>query len=122
MPIVPLNSCIVTHLTKLRETRVKADDVDSSSSGPGLVEPTPPKSTVFINDVCFDVAIGVPFNVREAFGNDIVLIQSLGQPVPTDEWGVTRQPLQHGAFYYLLRSPAPPPHHRTIDLVMFLYK
>ncbi|XP_047973025.1 WUSCHEL-related homeobox 9-like isoform X1 [Salvia hispanica] len=83
----------------------------------GLVEPTPPKSMVFINDVCFDVAAGVPFNVRETFGNDVVLIQALGQPVPTDEWGVTQQPLQHGGFYYLLRSPAQPPDHRTIDLI-----
>ncbi|XP_057791332.1 WUSCHEL-related homeobox 9-like [Salvia miltiorrhiza] len=76
--------------------------------GPGLVEPTPPKSTVFINDVCFDVARGEPFNVREAFGNDVVLIQSSGQPVPTDEWGVTRQPLQHAAFYYLTHHTTPP--------------
>ncbi|XP_047973026.1 WUSCHEL-related homeobox 9-like isoform X2 [Salvia hispanica] len=60
---------------------------------------------------------GVPFNVRETFGNDVVLIQALGQPVPTDEWGVTQQPLQHGGFYYLLRSPAQPPDHRTIDLI-----
>lgn len=118
MPIVPHNSCIVTmsHIhIKLRQRT----DVDSSSSGPGLVEPTPPKSMVFINDVCFDVAAGVPFNVRETFGNDVVLIQALGQPVPTDEWGVTQQPLQHGGFYYLLRSPAQPPDHRTIDLVHF---
>lgn len=78
------------------------------------------KSTVFINDVCFEVAIGVPFNVREAFGEDAVLIQSSGQPVPTDEWGVTQQPLQHGVFYYLLRSLAPSPHHRTIHLVTLI--
>ncbi|KAL1567404.1 WUSCHEL-related homeobox 9-like isoform X1 [Salvia divinorum] len=98
-----------------------ADLTAPCSISQGLVEPTPPKSMVFINDVCFDVAIGVPFNVRETFGNDVVLIQALGQPVPTDEWGVTQQPLQHGGFYYLLRSPAPPPDDRTIDLVDFLY-
>ncbi|KAI3742934.1 hypothetical protein L1987_60633 [Smallanthus sonchifolius] len=69
----------------------------------GVVEPMPEKSTVFINDVAFEVAVG-PFNVRGAFGDDAVLIHSYGQPVVTNEWGVTLQSLQHGAFYYLVRS------------------
>ncbi|KAL7618096.1 hypothetical protein Lser_V15G04338 [Lactuca serriola] len=69
----------------------------------GLEEPSNEKSTVFINDVAFEVASG-PFNVREAFGDDAVLIHSYGQPVVTNEWGVTLQSLQHGAFYYLVRS------------------
>ncbi|GAV76964.1 Homeobox domain-containing protein [Cephalotus follicularis] len=60
-----------------------------------------PRSTVFINDVAFEVSVG-PFNVREAFGEDAVLIHSSGQPVFTNEWGVTLQPLQHGAIYYLV--------------------
>ncbi|CAK7350489.1 unnamed protein product [Dovyalis caffra] len=59
----------------------------------------PTRSTVFINDVAFEVAMG-PFNVREAFGDDVLLIHSSGQPVLTNEWGVTLQSLQHGAFYY----------------------
>lgn len=59
------------------------------------------RSTVFINDVAFEVAVG-PFNVREAFGDNVVLIHSSGQPVLTNEWGVSLQPLQHGAFYYLV--------------------
>ncbi|KAI4306417.1 hypothetical protein L6164_029696 [Bauhinia variegata] len=59
------------------------------------------KSTVFINDVAFEVAAG-PFNVREAFGDDVVLIHGAsGQAVLTNEWGVTHS-LQHGAFYYLI--------------------
>ncbi|KAK4421189.1 WUSCHEL-related homeobox 9 [Sesamum alatum] len=82
----------------------------------GLVESGPPKSTVFINDVCFEVSVG-PFNVKEAFGDDAVLIQSSGQPVLTNEWGVTLHPLQHGAFYYLVRAFTPSPDNRTIDLV-----
>ncbi|KAL5772319.1 hypothetical protein ACOSP7_011921 [Xanthoceras sorbifolium] len=57
--------------------------------------------TVFINDVAFEVDVG-PFNVREAFGEDAVLINSSGQPVLTNEWGVTLQSLHHGAFYYLI--------------------
>ncbi|XP_041023357.1 WUSCHEL-related homeobox 9-like [Juglans microcarpa x Juglans regia] len=61
----------------------------------------PSKSTVFINEVAFEVA-AMPFNVREAFGNETVLIHSSGQPVRTNEWGVTLQPLQHGSFYYLI--------------------
>ncbi|PRQ29055.1 putative transcription factor Homobox-WOX family [Rosa chinensis] len=59
------------------------------------------KSMVFINDVAFEVAAG-PFNVREAFGDDAVLIHSSGHPVLTNEWGVTLHSLHHGAFYYLI--------------------
>ncbi|GMI93462.1 hypothetical protein HRI_003015500 [Hibiscus trionum] len=62
--------------------------------------------TVFVNDVAFEVAVG-PFNVREAFGDDAILINSAGQPVLTNEWGTTLQSLQHGGFYYLLRSSTP---------------
>lgn len=72
---------------------------ESGTVGPSGTE----KSTVFINDVAFEVAAG-PFNVREAFGDEAVLIHySSGQPVLTNEWGVTLQPLHHGAFYYLVR-------------------
>lgn len=59
------------------------------------------KSTVFINDVAFEVAAG-PFNVREAFGDVAVLIHSSGHPVLTNDWGVTLHSLQHGSFYYLV--------------------
>ncbi|XP_027338139.1 WUSCHEL-related homeobox 9-like [Abrus precatorius] len=59
-----------------------------------------PRSTVFINDMAFEVAVG-PFNVREAFGDDAVLIHATGQPVLTNQWGITLQSLQHGACYYL---------------------
>ncbi|CAJ1961822.1 unnamed protein product [Sphenostylis stenocarpa] len=63
------------------------------------------RSTVFINDVAFEVAVG-PFNVREAFGDDAVLIHATGQPVLTNQWGVTLHSLQHGACYYLVRTLA----------------
>nr|KYP33525.1 WUSCHEL-related homeobox 9 [Cajanus cajan] len=56
--------------------------------------------TVFFNDVAFEVAVG-PFNVRQAFGDEAMLFYSSGHPVPTNEWGVTLHPLQHGAYYYL---------------------
>ncbi|KAK8580636.1 hypothetical protein V6N13_143707 [Hibiscus sabdariffa] len=64
------------------------------------------RSTVFINDVAFEVTVG-PFNMREAFGDDAILINSSGQSVLTNEWGLTLQPLQHGGFYYLVRSLSP---------------
>lgn len=64
------------------------------------------RCTVFINDVAFEVGVG-PFNVREAFGDDVALIDGSGQPVVTDEWGVTLQSLHHGAYYYLVRTLAP---------------
>ncbi|KOM31583.1 hypothetical protein LR48_Vigan01g113800 [Vigna angularis] len=51
------------------------------------------KCIVFINDVAFEVMMG-PFNVRQAFGDEAVLIHSSG-PVPTDDWGITLHPLQH---------------------------
>ncbi|XP_059634679.1 uncharacterized protein LOC132277005 [Cornus florida] len=76
----------------------------------GTVGPlNPAKSTVFINDVAFEVSVG-PFNVREAFGDDAVLLHYSGQPVLTNQWGVTLHSLQHGAFYYLMQTLAPSPH------------
>lgn len=62
------------------------------------------KSTVFINGVGFEVNSG-PFNVREAFGDEAVLIHSNGQPVLTNDWGLTLHSLQHGSYYYLVISP-----------------
>lgn len=62
---------------------------------------SPVRLTVFINDIPYEVVAGL-FNVREAFGNDAVLINSFGQPILTDEFGVTFQPLQNGAVYYLV--------------------
>nr|XP_017234213.1 PREDICTED: WUSCHEL-related homeobox 9-like isoform X2 [Daucus carota subsp. sativus] len=64
------------------------------------------KCTVFINDVAFEVASG-PFDVRGAFGEDAVLLHSSGQPVVTNQCGVTLHSLQHGAFYYLFRMRTP---------------
>ena len=75
---------------------------ESGAVGPGGAA----RSTVFINDVAFEVSVG-PFNVREAFGDDVILINSAGQTVLTNDWGVTLQSLQHGGFYYLVRSLSP---------------
>ncbi|OMO76342.1 hypothetical protein CCACVL1_15751 [Corchorus capsularis] len=75
---------------------------ESGAVGPGGAA----RSTVFINDVAFEVAVG-PFNVREAFGDDAILINSSGQPILTNEWGLTLHSLQHGGFYYLVRSLSP---------------
>lgn len=83
-------------------------------AGVGIVDQAPTKSTVFINDVCVEVA-AVPLNVRETFGEDAVLVQSSGQPVLTNDWGETLQPLQHGGVYYLLHPFAP--SDRIIDLI-----
>ncbi|XP_024982924.1 WUSCHEL-related homeobox 9 [Cynara cardunculus var. scolymus] len=93
--------------------------VPSTVNIQGVEEPAPGKSTVFINDVAFEVAVG-PFNVREAFGNDAVLVHSYGQPVVTNEWGVTLHSLQHGAVYYLVRSFSFD-HSSAIDLVYICF-
>ncbi|KAI3498723.1 hypothetical protein L1887_34502 [Cichorium endivia] len=86
------------------------NDVQGEEAGTG-------KLIVFINDVPFEVAVG-PFNVKEAFGSDAVLIDYSGQTLVTNDWGVTAQSLQHGAFYYLVR-PFTYDHAGTIDLVDF---
>lgn len=69
----------------------------------GLGQSCVGKSTVFINGVAFEVGSGA-FNVREAFGDEAVLLHSSGQPVLTNEWGLTLHSLQHGASYYLVSS------------------
>ncbi|WOL11003.1 WUSCHEL-related homeobox 9-like [Canna indica] len=61
----------------------------------------PGSSTVFINEVPFEVA-AQPLNLREAFGGEAILLDHSGHPVLTDEWGITVLPLQHGASYYLV--------------------
>lgn len=96
--------CILIYrctLVNVRRT-VNAGVGEQGSSGVGP-NGAGAKTTVFINDVAFEVPAG-PFNVREAFGEEAVLIHSYGQPVLTNEWGVTLHSLQHGAFYYLVSS------------------
>ncbi|XP_031390453.1 WUSCHEL-related homeobox 9 [Punica granatum] len=78
------------------EPRPAGDSPVTAGSGGGV-----PKLTVFINDVPFELP-AEPFSVQAAFGDDAVLINAAGQPILTDEWGLTLQPLQHGAFYYLI--------------------
>ncbi|KAG5516971.1 hypothetical protein RHGRI_037643 [Rhododendron griersonianum] len=90
---------------------VSVPSIISQILGAGVAEPAAAvgpaaKSTVFINDVAFEVAVG-PFSVREAFGDDAVLVHSSGHPVLTNEWGVTLQSLHHGGFYYLVRTLTP---------------
>ncbi|KAM3700424.1 hypothetical protein ACJW30_05G096500 [Castanea mollissima] len=97
-----LNYTLTTHPTTASpSTTTTGSSVPSSINQNQVGAVGPEKSTVFINDVAFEVAAG-PFNVREAFGEEAVLIHFSGQPVLTNEWGVTLQPLQHGAFYYLI--------------------
>uniref|UniRef100_A0A803LLR2 Homeobox domain-containing protein n=1 Tax=Chenopodium quinoa TaxID=63459 RepID=A0A803LLR2_CHEQI len=73
------------------------------------------KSTVFINGMEFELPVG-PFNVKEEFGEDAVLVHSgSGHPVMTNEWGVTVHPLQHGASYYLVGSVTASPLLHKLD-------
>ncbi|KAJ4821632.1 Wuschel homeobox protein [Rhynchospora pubera] len=57
--------------------------------------------TVFINDMACEVP-PTPLNVKAVFGPNAVLFHPSGYPVPTDEFHNTLQPLQHGAFYYVI--------------------
>ncbi|RRT45198.1 hypothetical protein B296_00022327 [Ensete ventricosum] len=69
----------------------------------------PATSTVFTNELAFEVAAG-PLNIKETFGHEAVLVDHSGDPVLTDEWGVTIHPLQHGACYYLVSFHSPIHH------------
>lgn len=61
------------------------------------------KVTVFINGMEVEVPAR-PFDVRGTFGDEAVLIHYYsGQPVMTNEWGLTLHPLQNGALYYVVR-------------------
>ncbi|CAH9081257.1 unnamed protein product [Cuscuta epithymum] len=64
------------------------------------------KSTVFVSgDMALEVAAAAHLNVKAAFGDDAVLIHyPSGEPLLTDEWGVTVNPLQDGAYYILVRA------------------
>ncbi|KAF2305179.1 hypothetical protein GH714_002783 [Hevea brasiliensis] len=94
LPVPTTNPNNVTVPSTIRQIQGAAESASVGSSG-SL------RSTVFIDDVAFEVGVG-PFNLREAFGDDFVLIHSSGQPVLTNEWGVTFHSLQHGASYYLV--------------------
>ncbi|KNA15092.1 hypothetical protein SOVF_101380, partial [Spinacia oleracea] len=73
------------------------------------------KSTVFINGMAFELPVG-PFNVKEEFGEDVLLIHSAsGHQVLTNEWGVTLHPLQHGASYFLVGCGAASPLLHKLD-------
>ncbi|XP_057949315.1 WUSCHEL-related homeobox 9-like [Malania oleifera] len=93
-------------LTAATPTTVTVASTSVHQAQGGGVSPAPAKSTVFINDVAFEVSAG-PFNVSGAFGDGALLVHSSGQPVLTNELGFTLHPLQHGAFYYLLRTLTP---------------
>ncbi|KAI8525581.1 hypothetical protein RHMOL_Rhmol13G0241700 [Rhododendron molle] len=116
-PPNPVSTCAtgaannVFHPSTTTAAAVSVPSIISQILGAGVAEPAAAvcpaaKSTVFINDVAFEVAVG-PFNVREAFGDDAVLVHSSGHPVLTNEWGVTLQSLHHGGFYYLVRTLTP---------------
>ncbi|KAK2642074.1 hypothetical protein Ddye_023837 [Dipteronia dyeriana] len=95
LPLLPTTPVAVTVPSNINQIQGLEESCGVDHGGPGA------RSTVFINDVAFEVGVG-PFNVREAFGEDAVLINSSGHPVLTNEWGITLQSLHHGAFYYLI--------------------
>ena len=57
--------------------------------------------TVFINGVPAEVPSG-PLDVKAMFGQDFMLVNSSGVPVPTDESGFSAQILRHGESYFLV--------------------
>ncbi|KAL8511564.1 hypothetical protein ACS0TY_018097 [Phlomoides rotata] len=97
-------------IDKLPQQQIITPIVPHILQGPEIGGRPPQNTTVFINDVGYEVATA-PFNVREAFGDEAVLIHPSGMPVLTNQSGLTHQPLQHGAFYYLINPPFHPSPH-----------
>ncbi|XP_057513258.1 WUSCHEL-related homeobox 11-like isoform X2 [Actinidia eriantha] len=60
--------------------------------------------TVFINGVATAVGRG-PIDVREMFGEDVVLVHPSGIPVLVNEDGFSAHTLQHGESYFLVSKP-----------------
>lgn len=56
---------------------------------------------VLINKIPVEVPVG-SINVRDAFGENAVLLHSTGEPVLVNEWGFTLECLQQGAEYYVV--------------------
>ncbi|KAJ8458511.1 hypothetical protein OPV22_031437 [Ensete ventricosum] len=100
-PICEIQGSMSTYLYR--------DVYSSSSSATALGDGGPATSTVFTNELAFEVAAG-PLNIKETFGHEAVLVDHSGHPVLTDEWGVTIHPLQHGACYYLVSFHSPIHH------------
>ncbi|CAK8533049.1 unnamed protein product [Lathyrus sativus] len=57
--------------------------------------------TVYINGVATEVARGA-IDMKTVFGEDVMLIHSSGVSVPTNEFGILMQSLQHGESYFLV--------------------
>ncbi|XP_078431841.1 WUSCHEL-related homeobox 9-like [Wolffia australiana] len=92
------SSLCAAKIASASESTPTADIISDVIHGFGACRP---RSTVFINGVAFDVGTGL-VNLREAFGENAVLLNSSGHPVLIDDWGVTLHPLQHGASYFLI--------------------
>lgn len=61
--------------------------------------------TVFINGVLTEVP-GGRIDMRKMFGNDMILVHSSGEIVPSTEYGVLLQGLQIGESYFLVLIPS----------------
>ncbi|KAF3606524.1 WUSCHEL-related homeobox 11 [Brassica napus] len=60
--------------------------------------------TVFINGVPTEVTSG-GIDMKATFGEDLVLVNSSGVPLPTDQFGFLMLSLQHGEAYFLVPRP-----------------
>jgi hypothetical protein len=56
---------------------------------------------VFINGVPTEVP-RVAIDMKSMFGENVMLVHSSGVPVPTNEFGILMQSLQHGESYFLV--------------------
>ncbi|CAJ2673803.1 unnamed protein product [Trifolium pratense] len=95
-----------TDLAPLPPITIEAPVVDpfpiTQFQGVGEADGGLAKCTVSINNQVFDIDVG-RFNVCEIFGDGVIFVDCFFQPVPIDEWGVTLEPLQNGASYFLVR-------------------
>ncbi|XP_008781305.1 WUSCHEL-related homeobox 6-like [Phoenix dactylifera] len=74
-----------------------SSDVSQLHYQPGII-------TVFINGVPSEVPRG-PIDLRAMFGQDVMLVNSSGDLLPVNEYGILMQSLQMGESYFLVSRP-----------------
>ncbi|KAJ4976213.1 hypothetical protein NE237_001319 [Protea cynaroides] len=81
----------VTSITPTSTGSTALNQIHGGMNEGAMVLAATARSTVFINDVAFEVAGGGPINVREAFGDDAVLVHS---SAATQVWMVNAEGME----------------------------
>ncbi|XP_058727368.1 WUSCHEL-related homeobox 11 isoform X2 [Vicia villosa] len=96
----------------LGSSQINFPEIDHTSAASSVLNPSHDHAlnlnyhhsgliTVYINGVATEVARGA-IDMKTVFGEDVMLIHSSGVSVPTNEFGILMQSLQHGESYFLV--------------------